>query len=79
MECNKFYGSRQMSNVSMKSFFFPRSNFSSSNQCIAVNARETAPAQVNITMYKDSPEDSLKGLQQCGRNLLSKCLPTFTQ
>ncbi|VBB27867.1 unnamed protein product [Acanthocheilonema viteae] len=33
----------------------------SSNQCIVVNARETAPAKANETMFNDSPEDSLEG------------------
>ncbi|KAK6109319.1 Gamma-glutamyltranspeptidase family protein [Brugia pahangi] len=34
---------------------------STSNQCIVVNARETAPAVANETMFDDSPEDALKG------------------
>lgn len=36
-------------------------NFSSSKQCTVVNARETAPASANETMYNDSPEDALIG------------------
>ncbi|CAG9540394.1 unnamed protein product [Cercopithifilaria johnstoni] len=34
---------------------------SSSNKCIVVNARETAPATSNETMFEDSPEAILKG------------------
>uniref|UniRef100_A0A915Q1H9 Uncharacterized protein n=1 Tax=Setaria digitata TaxID=48799 RepID=A0A915Q1H9_9BILA len=34
---------------------------STSNQCTVVNARETAPAVANETMFNGSPEDALKG------------------
>ncbi|EJD74100.1 gamma-glutamyltranspeptidase [Loa loa] len=34
---------------------------STSNKCIVINARETAPAIANETMFNDTPEDVLRG------------------